>query len=263
MPRWKIGLFPGEQQLDKILVGLKRAVDYNVRVRVRKDGSGVETDGVKMSINPFDEIALEEALRIKERGDASEVIVISIGPTDAQQQLRTGLAMGADRAILVQTDESIDSLSRARVFHEIINREEPGLVLLGKQAIDDDNSQTGQMLAALWGRPQATFASKVELNGDIATVTREVDAGLETIEVDLPAVITTDLRLNEPRYVKLPDIMKAKKKTLDVLPLAEFGIESSPAINETKYEPPAERQKGIMVDDVAGLIAALQDKGLV
>ena len=263
MPRWKTGLFPGEQQLDKILVGLKRAVDYNVRVRVKKDASGVETDGVKMSINPFDEIALEEALRIKERGDASEVIVISIGPTDARQQLRTGLAMGADRAILVQTDESIDSLSRARVFHEIINREEPGLVLLGKQAIDDDNSQTGQMLAALWGRPQATFASKVELNGDIATVTREVDAGLETIEVDLPAVVTTDLRLNEPRYVKLPDIMKAKKKTLDVLPLAEFGIEPSPAINETKFEPPAERQKGIMVDDVAGLIAALQDKGLV
>ena len=263
MPRRENGFFPGEQQLDKILVGLKRAVDYNVRVRVRKDGSGVETDGVKMSINPFDEIALEEALRIKERGDASEVIVISIGPTDAQQQLRTGRAMGADRAILVQTDDSIDSLSRARVFHEIINREEPGLVLLGKQAIDDDNSQTGQMLAALWGRPQATFASKVELNGDIATVTREVDAGLETIEVDLPAVVTTDLRLNEPRYVKLPDIMKAKKKTLDVLPLAEFGIEPSPAINETKYEPPAERQKGILVDDVAGLIAALQDKGLV
>jgi electron transfer flavoprotein beta subunit len=249
--------------LDKILVGLKRAVDYNVRVRVKKDGSGVETDGVKMSINPFDEIALEEALRIKERGDASEVIVISIGPTDAQQQLRTGLAMGADRAILVQADDAIDALSCARVFQEIVNRENPGLVLLGKQAIDDDNNQTGQMLAALWGRPQATFASRIELNGDVATVTREVDAGLETIEVDLPAVITTDLRLNEPRYVKLPDIMKAKKKTLDVLALAELGIESSPAIDETRYEPPAERQKGIMVDDVAGLIAALRDKGLV
>ena len=249
--------------MDKILVGLKRAVDYNVRVRVKKDGRGVETDGVKMSINPFDEIALEEALRIKERGDASEVIVISIGPTDAQQQLRTGLAMGADRAILVQADDAIDALSRARVFQEIVNRENPGLVLLGKQAIDDDNNQTGQMLAALWGRPQATFASKIELNDDVASVTREVDVGLETIEVDLPAVVTTDLRLNEPRYVKLPDIMKAKKKTLDVLPLAELGIESSPAINETHYEPPAERQKGIMVDDVAGLIAALQDKGLV
>ncbi len=249
--------------MDKILVGLKRAVDYNVRVRIKSDGSGVETDGVKMSINPFDEIALEEALQIKERGDATEVIVISIGPTEAQQQLRTGLAMGADRAILVQTDESIDPLSRARVFLEIINRENPGLVLLGKQAIDDDNNQTGQMLAALWGRPQATFASKIELNGDAASVTREVDAGLETIEVDLPAVVTTDLRLNEPRYVKLPDIMKAKKKPLDVLALADLGIESSPSINEMHFEPPAARQKGVMVDDVAGLVAALKDKGLV
>ena len=249
--------------MDKILVGLKRAVDYNVRVRVKKDGSGVETDGVKMSINPFDEIALEEALRIRERGDASEVIVISIGSTDSQQQLRTGLAMGADRAILVQTDDSIDPLSRARVFQEIISRENPDLVLLGKQAIDDDNNQTGQMLAALWGRPQATFASKIELHGDAASVTREVDAGLETIDVDLPAVITTDLRLNEPRYVKLPDIMKAKKKTLDVLPLAELDIEPSPAIRETYFEPPAAREKGVMVDDVAGLIAALKDKGLV
>jgi len=249
--------------VEKILVGLKRVVDYNVRVRVKSDGSGVETDGVKMSINPFDEIALEEALRIKERGEASEVIVISIGPTDAQQTLRTGLAMGADRAILVHTDDPIDPLSRARVFLEIINRENPGLVLLGKQAIDDDNNQTGQMLASLWGRPQATFASRIELNGEAASVTREVDAGLETLEIDLPAVVTTDLRLNEPRYVKLPDIMKAKKKTLDVLPLPDFGIEPGPVINETYFEPPAARQKGIMVDDVAGLIAALKDKGFV
>ncbi len=249
--------------MDKILVGLKRAVDYNVRVRVKKDGSGVETEGVKMSINPFDEIALEEALRIKERGEASEVIVISIGPTDAQQTLRTGLAMGADRAILVQTDDPIDPLSRARVFLEIINRENPGLVLLGKQAIDDDNNQTGQMLAALWGRPQATFASRIELNGEAASVTREVDAGLETVEIDLPAVVTTDLRLNEPRYVKLPDIMKAKKKTLDVMPLTELGIASSPTISETRFDPPAARQKGVMVDDVAGLITALRDRGLV
>jgi len=249
--------------VDKILVGLKRAVDYNVRVRVKKDGSGVETDGVKMSINPFDEIALEEALRIKERGEANEVIAISIGPTDAQQTLRTGLAMGADRAILVQTDDPIDPLSRARVFLEIINRENPGLVLLGKQAIDDDNNQTGQMLAALWGRPQATFASRIELNGEAARVTREVDAGLETVEIDLPAVVTTDLRLNEPRYVKLPDIMKAKKKTLDVMPLTEFGIASSPTISEACFEPPAARQKGVMVDDVAGLITALRDRGLV
>jgi len=249
--------------VDKILVGLKRAVDYNVRVRVKKDGSGVETDGVKMSINPFDEIALEEALRIKERGEVNEVIAISIGPTDAQQTLRTGLAMGADRAILVQTDDPIDPLSRARVFLEIINRENPGLVLLGKQAIDDDNNQTGQMLAALWGRPQATFASRIELNGEAARVTREVDAGLETVEIDLPAVVTTDLRLNEPRYVKLPDIMKAKKKTLDVMPLTEFGIASSPTISEACFEPPAARQKGVMVDDVAGLITALRDRGLV
>ena len=249
--------------MDKILVGLKRAVDYNVRVRVKSDGSGVETDGVKMSINPFDEIALEEALRIKERGEANEIIVVSIGPVDAQQQLRTGLAMGADRAILVQSDNAIDPLSRARVFHEIVNRENPDLVLLGKQAIDDDNNQTGQMLAAIWARPQATFASKIEFDGSVARVTREVDAGLETIEVDLPAVVTVDLRLNEPRYVKLPDIMKAKKKTLDVLPLDELGIGASPVHSETRYEPPAARQKGIMVDDIAGLLTALKDKGLV
>lgn len=249
--------------MEKILVGLKRAVDYNVRVRVKSDGSGVETEGVKMSINPFDEIALEEALRIKEGGQASEVIVLCIGPGDAQQQLRTGLAMGADRAILVETDASVDPLSRARVFHEIVNREGVELVIVGKQAIDDDNSQTGQMLAAIWGRPQATFASKVELNADTARVTREVDAGLETIDVDLPAVITTDLRLNEPRYVKLPDIMKAKKKPLDVIPLADLGIDAAPLLEESNFEPPAERQKGIMVDDVAGLIAALKEKGIM
>jgi electron transfer flavoprotein beta subunit len=196
----------------RILVGLKRVVDYNVRVRIRSDGSGVDTDGVKMSINPFDEIALEEALRIRERGDADEVVVVSIGSSESQQQLRTGLAMGADRAILVESQESVDPLTCAKIFLELVKREEPGLVLLGKQAIDNDNNQTGQMLAALWNRPQATFASKLELNDNVATVTREVDAGLETIEIDLPAVVTTDLRLNEPRYVKLPDIMKAKKK---------------------------------------------------
>ena len=249
--------------MEKILVGLKRAVDYNVRVRVKSDGSGVETDGVKMSINPFDEIALEEALRIKERGEAGEIIVASIGAPEAQQQLRTGLAMGADRAILVEAPDDIDPLSRARVFLELIHREEPGLVLLGKQAIDDDNSQMGQMLAAIWQRPQATFASKIVLGDGVATVTREVDGGLETIEVDLPAVITSDLRLNEPRYVKLPDIMKAKKKPLDQVPLAELGVDAGPAHRETHFEPPAERQKGIMVDDVAALLAALKDKGLV
>jgi len=249
--------------VEKILVGLKRVVDYNVRVRVKNDGSGVETDGVKMSINPFDEIALEEALRIRERSEASEVIVISMGSQEAQQQLRTGLAMGADRAILVDTPESVDPLSRARVLLSIIERESPDLVLLGKQAIDDDNNQMGQMLAALWGRPQATFASNVTFENGTATVTREVDAGLETIEVDLPAVITTDLRLNEPRYVKLPDIMKAKKKPLDTVSVDELGIDAAPAIAETAFAPPAQREKGIMVDDVASLVAALKDKGLI
>ncbi|MEO1244061.1 MAG: electron transfer flavoprotein subunit beta/FixA family protein [Pseudomonadota bacterium] len=249
--------------MEKILVGLKRVVDYNVRVRVKSDGSGVETDGVKMSINPFDEIALEEALRIRERGEAAEVIVISMGSSDAQQQLRTGLAMGADRAILVETPEGIDPLSRARALLKIIERESPDLVLLGKQAIDDDNNQTGQMLAALWGRPQATFASKIGTAGDTATVTREVDAGLETIEIDLPAVITTDLRLNEPRYVKLPDIMKAKKKPLDTLSVEDLSIDPAPVLEETAYAPPEQRARGIMVDDVAGLVAALKDKGLI
>jgi len=249
--------------VDKILVGLKRVVDYNVRVRVKSDGSGVETDGVKMSINPFDEIALEEALRIKEKGHATEVIVVSIGGSEAQQQLRTGLAMGADRAILIQTAESVDALSGARALLEIVNRENPGLVILGKQAIDDDNCQTGQMLAALWGQAQAAFASQLDLDGDKMRVVREVDNGLQTIEVDLPAVVTADLRLNEPRYVKLPDIMKAKKKPLDEIPLADLGIDACPQINISLFEPPAERQKGVMVDDVQGLIAALKDKGLV
>ncbi len=249
--------------MDKILVGLKRVVDYNVRVRVKQDGSGVDTDGVKMSINPFDEIALEEALRIRENGNATEVIVVSVGPSAAQQQLRTGLAMGADRAILVETAEELDPLTCARVFKAIIDRENIDLVLLGKQAIDNDNNQTGQMLAAIWNRPQATFASEIVFDGDTARVTREVDTGLETIEIDLPAVITADLRLNEPRYVKLPDIMKAKKKTLEEIPFADLGIEPAPTIKPTAYEAPAERQRGIMVDDVAGLVAALKDKGLI
>jgi electron transfer flavoprotein beta subunit len=249
--------------VEKIVVGLKRVVDYNVRVQVKSDGSGVETDGVKMSINPFDEIALEEALRIKERGDASEVIVVSIGGSEAQQQLRTGLAMGADRAILVDTDAATDALTVARVFKAIIDRENVDLVILGKQAIDDDNSQTGQMLAAIWDRPQATFASEVVFDGNVAKVTREVDSGLETLEIDLPAVITVDLRLNEPRYVKLPDIMKAKKKPLDTIALSELDVSPAPQIKETEFKPPADRQRGVMVDDVAGLVAALKDKGLV
>ena len=249
--------------MEKILVGLKRVVDFNVRVRVKSDGSGVETDGVKMSINPFDEIALEEALRIKERGGATEIIAVSIGSSDAQQQLRTGLAMGADRAILVITESPVDQLTVARVFLALVKRENPDLVLLGKQAIDNDNNQTGQMLAALWQRPQATFASKITLDGSSAKVTREVDAGLETIEIDLPAVVTTDLRLNEPRYVKLPDIMKAKKKPLDRITLAELGVEATQGLKEISYEPPPQRSKGVVVEDVAGLVAALKAKGLV
>ncbi len=253
----------GDPLVERILVGLKRVVDYNVRVRVRSDGSGVETDGVKMSINPFDEIALEEALRIRERGDTNEVVVVSIGATESEQQLRTGLAMGADRAILVDAGGPVNPLTGARIFMELANRESAGLVILGKQAIDDDNNQTGQMLAALWGRPQATFASEIELNGSTAKVTREVDVGLETIEVDLPAVVTTDLRLNEPRYVKLPDIMKAKKKPLDHIPVADLGIEFATSIAEVSFEPPEQRQKGIIVNDVAGLVDALKEKGLM
>lgn len=249
--------------MDKILVGLKRVVDYNVRVRVKSDGTGVETDGVKMSINPFDEIALEEALRIKEAGGTGEVVVVSIGGSESQQQLRTGLAMGADRALLVTCEEAPDVLTCARALLEIINREEPGLVIVGKQAIDDDNAQTGPMLAALWGRPQATFASKLEIDGTTAKVTREIDSGMETVEVDLPAVITADLRLNEPRYVKLPDIMKAKKKPLDEIPIADLGVAGSPAIAHSAYEPPEDRERGVMVEDVPALIAALKDKGLV
>ena len=249
--------------MDKILVGLKRVVDYNVRVRVKADGSGVDTDGVKMSINPFDEIALEEALRIRENGNANEVIVLSIGGSEAQQQLRTGLAMGADRAILVTADAPPDPLTSARIFHAIIQRENPDLVLLGKQAIDDDNNQTGQMLAAIWNRPQGTFASKVEIDGETATVTREVDAGLEVISIDLPAVITSDLRLNEPRYVKLPDIMKAKKKPLDEIALTELNVVTAPPLTATTYEAPASREKGVIVSDVDELLAALKNKGLV
>jgi electron transfer flavoprotein beta subunit len=248
--------------MNKILVCLKRVVDYNVRIRVKPDGSGVVTDGVKMSINPFDEIALEEALRIREAGNAEEVVVVTIGTDDCQQQLRTGLAMGADRAILVETNDEVDPLAAARVFLALIEKEAPELVILGKQAIDDDCNQTGQMLAALWGRPQATFASKFELTGDTARVTREVDAGLETIEVDLPAVLTTDLRLNEPRYVKLPDIMKAKKKPLECIEISELLSDTETQIKASNWGAPGQRAKGVMVNNVDELVAALKDKGL-
>ena len=249
--------------MKRILVGIKRVVDYNVRIRVKPDGSGVITDGVKMSINPFDEIALEEALRIKERGGAEEVVVATVGPADCQQQLRTALAMGADRALHVQAEGVVEPLVAARALLKLVEKEQPMLVILGKQAIDDDNSQTGQMLAGLWNRPQATFASKVELTEGTARVTREVDAGLETLEVDLPAVVTTDLRLNEPRYVKLPDIMKAKKKPLETLTLSGIGVEQKQRLKLVKFEPPPQRQKGIRVKDAAELVAELRKKGLV
>ena len=246
----------------KILVGYKRVVDYNVRIQVKPDGSGVVTDGVKLSANPFDDIALEEALRLREKGIASEVVVVTIGPANAQPHIRNGLAMGANRAIHVVTDEAIQPLTAARALLKLIEKEDPGIVILGKQAIDDDCNQTGQMLAALWDRPQATFASKIEINDKVAKVTREVDAGLETIEVDLPAVITTDLRLNEPRFIKLPDIMKAKSKPLETIAFADLGVESGDHLKTTKYEPPAKRSKGVMVKDVAELVAALRAKGL-
>ena len=246
----------------RVMVGIKRVVDYNVRVRVRPDNTGVITDGVKMSINPFDEIALEEALRIKERGQADEVLVVSVGPADAQQQLRTALAMGADRAILVQNDTAAP-LTVARVFRKLIDRESPFLVLLGKQAIDDDNGQTAQMLAALWDRPQAVACSKLALDEGQLTATREVDAGLETNEIELPAVVSVDLRLNEPRYVKLPDIMKAKKKPLDMQSLGDLGVEASGGFKTVRVEPPPQRQKGIIVKDVGELVAALKKRGLV
>ncbi|MEM1411480.1 MAG: electron transfer flavoprotein subunit beta/FixA family protein [Pseudomonadota bacterium] len=246
-----------------ILVGIKRAVDYNVRIRVKSDGSGVETDGVKMSINPFDEIALEEALRLKEAGKTDEVVVVSIGSNDVQQQLRTGLAMGADRAIQVDTADELQPLTVARIFKALAERENAQIVFLGKQAIDDDGNQVGQMTAALWGRPQATFASKVEVDDGTATVTREVDAGLETIEIDLPAVITSDLRLNEPRFVKLPDIMKAKRKPLDVVSLDELGGHAGNAPEAGHHAPPAPRGGGIMVADTSALVAELKNRGLV
>ena len=245
------------------MVCLKRVVDYNVRVRLKPDGSGVVLDGVKMSINPFDEIALEEALRLKERGLAAEVIVVSLGTTESQQQLRTGLAMGADRAVLIESAAAQEPLTVARALLAIVEREQPGLVMLGKQAIDADNNQTAQMLAALWGRPQATFVSKLELDGETAVAIREVDAGLEVIEVDLPAVISSDLRLNEPRYVKLPEIMKAKKKPLDVIPLQDLSVEVSKQFDVRTTAAPPAREKGIVVENVAALVAELGRRGLV
>jgi electron transfer flavoprotein beta subunit len=255
----------GHTHVNKILVGIKRVVDFNIRVRVKPDRSGVAIEGAKMSINPFDEIALEEALRLKERGSANEIVIVSVGGNDAQQQLRTGLAMGADRAILVDAGVSrLEPLALARVLLALVEREQPELVLLGKQSIDDDNNQTGQMLAALWQRPQATFASRLEVVTETtARVTREVDAGLEVIEVDLPAVVTTDLRLNQPRYVKLPEILKAKSKPLTVIPIADLKVDFSPQFRILQTDPPPQRAKGILVKDAASLVAELRTRGLL
>ncbi len=247
----------------KILVAYKRVVDYNVRIQVRPDGSGVVTEGVKLSANPFDEIALEEALRLRDKGIATEVVVATIAPADGAAHLRNGLAMGANRAIHVVCDQAIQPLTAARTLLKLVEKEQPDLVILGKQAIDDDANQTGQMLATLWGRPQATFASKLDVEGGKATVVREVDAGLETLEVDLPAVVTTDLRLNEPRFIKLPDIMKAKSKPMETLQFADLGVESGDFLETTNYAPPAGRSKGVMVKDAAELVAALKQKGLL
>ncbi|MBN6150356.1 electron transfer flavoprotein subunit beta/FixA family protein [Xanthomonas sp. AmX2] len=247
----------------KILVAYKRVVDYNVRIQVKPDGSGVVTEGVKLSPNPFDEIALEEALRLRDQGIATEVVVATIAPADAQAHLRNGLAMGANRAIHVVSEQPIAPLTAARALLKLVEQEQPDLVILGKQAIDDDANQTGQMLATLWGRPQATFAGKLAVAGGKATVTREVDAGLETLEVDLPAVVTTDLRLNEPRFIKLPDIMKAKSKPLQTLAFADLGVESNDSLTTTHYAPPPKRSRGVMVKDAAELVAALKQKGLL
>jgi len=247
----------------KALVAVKRVVDYNVKVRVKSDGTGVETANVKMSMNPFDEIAVEEAVRLKEKGVASEVVAVSCGPAACQETLRTAMAIGADRAILVETDAELQPLAVAKLLKALVEREQPQLVILGKQAIDDDCNQTGQMLAALLEWPQATFASKVELAEGAASVTREVDGGLETLRLQLPAVVTTDLRLNEPRYVTLPNIMKAKKKPLETVKPEALGVDVAPRIKTLKVVEPAKRGAGVMVPDVAALVAKLKNEAKV
>lgn len=247
----------------KVLVPVKRVVDFNVKVRVKSDQSGVDIANVKMSMNPFDEIAVEEATRLKESGAASEVIAVSCGVAQCQETLRTAMAIGADRGTLVQTDTELQPLAVAKLLKAVVDKEQPKLVILGKQAIDDDANQTGQMLAALLDWPQATFASKVEVNGDKVQVTREVDGGLETLSLQLPAVITTDLRLNEPRYVTLPNIMKAKKKPLETLTPEELGIDVTPRLKTVKVTEPAERAAGIIVPDVATLVDKLKNEAKV
>jgi electron transfer flavoprotein beta subunit len=247
----------------KILVAVKRVVDFNVKVRVKSDGSGVETANVKMSMNPFDEIAVEEAVRLKEAGSATEIVVVSCGVQACQETLRTALAIGADRAILVETDVELQPLAVAKLLKAICSRENPNLVILGKQAIDDDSNQTGQMLAALLGWPQATFASKVKAGPEKLEVTREVDGGLETISIKLPAVVTTDLRLNEPRYVTLPNIMKAKKKTLEILKPDALGVDVSPRLSTLKVVEPAKRKAGVKVADAKALVDKLRNEAKV
>lgn len=244
----------------KILVPVKRVIDYNVKVRVKADNSGVELANVKMSMNPFDEIAVEEALRIKEAGNAEEVIAVSIGPAQAQETLRTALAMGADRAILIKTDEEVEPLAVAKILKAVVEEENPGIVMLGKQAIDDDCNQTGQMLAALLGWPQGTFASEVKLDDGSLNVTREIDGGLETVKLNLPAVVTTDLRLNEPRYASLPNIMKAKRKPLDTKEPSDYGVDVARRLTTLKVEEPSKRVAGVKVESVQELVAKLRDE---
>ncbi len=247
----------------KALVAVKRVVDYNVKVRVKSDGSGVDIANVKMSMNPFDEIAVEEAVRLKEKGVVTEVIAVSCGPTQCQETLRTAMAIGADRGILVETTDELQPLAVAKLLKALVDKEQPQLIILGKQAIDDDANQTGQMLAALADLPQATFASKVEIDGGKAKVTREIDGGLETIAVSLPAVVTTDLRLNEPRYVTLPNIMKAKKKPLEVVKPADLGVDAAPRLKTLKVSEPPKRGAGIKVPDVATLVDKLRNEAKV
>jgi electron transfer flavoprotein beta subunit len=247
----------------KVIVPVKRVVDYNVKVRVKSDGTGVDIANVKMSMNPFDEIAVEEAVRLKEKGVVTEVIAVSCGVAQCQETLRTAMAIGADRAILVETDAELQPLAVAKLLKALVDKEQPGLVILGKQAIDDDANQTGQMLAALADMPQATFASKVEVADGKATVTREVDGGLETVSLTIPAVVTTDLRLNEPRYVTLPNIMKAKKKPLDVFKPADLGVDVTPRIKTLRVAEPPKRGAGVKVPDVAALVDKLKNEAKV
>ena len=244
----------------KVLVPVKRVIDFNVKVRVKPDQSGVDLANVKMSMNPFDEIAVEEAVRLKEKGAVEEIVVVSIGPSQAQETIRTALAMGADRGILIQSDTDVEPLAVAKLLKAVVGEESPGLVLMGKQAIDGDNNAVGQMLAALLDWPQATFASKLELAGDKANVTREVDGGLQTLAVTLPAVITTDLRLNEPRYASLPNIMKAKKKPIDMKSAGDYGVDTAPRLKVVKVTEPAKRSAGVKVADAAELVSKLKNE---